>query len=137
MVRPGDWRRDPNSYVQQGKTSFNGRALRPPHLRRLAKIPRTRITVMALKFKQSAFVATVLACSLIVATPARADDYPNKAISVVVGYPAGGSVDLTARVLGEQLSEILGQSIVIENQGGAGGTIGAQRVVRAAPDGYT
>ena len=92
---------------------------------------------MAVNFKQSAFVASILACSLLAAAPARADNYPNKAISVVVGYPAGGSVDLTARVLGEQLSEILGQSIVIENQGGAGGTIGAQRVVRAAPDGYT
>lgn len=92
---------------------------------------------MAVNFKQSAFVATVLACSLFAATPARADNYPSKAISVVVGYPAGGSVDLTARVLGEQLSEILGQSVVIENMGGAGGTIGAQRVARAAADGYT
>lgn len=92
---------------------------------------------MTVNFKQSAFVASVFACSLLAAAPAHADNYPNKAISVVVGYPAGGSVDLTARVLGEQLSEILGQSVVIENQGGAGGTIGAQRVVRSAPDGYT
>ena len=92
---------------------------------------------MAMNFKQSAFAATVLACSLFATAPAHADNYPNKAISLVVGYPAGGSVDLTARVLGEQLSEILGQSVVVENQGGAGGTIGAQRVVRATPDGYT
>src|SRR5690606_9890931 len=68
---------------------------------------------------------------------AQAADYPSKAINIVVGYPAGGSVDLTARVLGEALSERLGQSVVIENVGGAGGTIGASRVARATPDGYT
>src|SRR5690606_20345456 len=92
---------------------------------------------MAQIFKRSV-LAAVFACSFGALSLAHADtSYPTKPISVVVGYPAGGSVDLTARVLGEQLSEILGQSIVIENQGGAGGTIGAQRVVRAAPDGYT
>lgn len=88
-------------------------------------------------FKRGALVAAAMSCSLLATAPALADNYPNKAISIVVGYPAGGSVDLTARVLGEQLSEILGQSVVIENLGGAGGTIGAQRVVRATPDGYT
>lgn len=81
--------------------------------------------------------AALFSCTLLAAAPAQASDYPVKAISIVVGYPAGGSVDLTARVLGEQLAERLGQSVVIENQGGAGGTIGAQRVVRATPDGYT
>lgn len=81
--------------------------------------------------------ATLLSCSLLAAAPAQANNYPAKAISIVVGYPAGGSVDLTARVLGEQLAERLGQSVVVENLGGAGGTIGAQRVVRATPDGYT
>ncbi len=88
-------------------------------------------------FTRGTLAALLVSCSLIAAAPAQADSYPSKSISIVVGYPAGGSVDLTARVLGEQLSERLGQSVVIENLGGAGGTIGAQRVVRATPDGYT
>ena len=92
---------------------------------------------MAQNFKRGV-LAAVFACSLGALSLAHADtSYPAKPISIVVGYPAGGSVDLTARVVGEQLAERLGQSVVIENQGGAGGTIGAQRVVRAAPDGYT
>src|SRR5690606_16034287 len=92
---------------------------------------------MAQIFKRSV-LAAVFACSFGALSLAHADtSYPTKPISIVVGYPAGGSVDLTARVVGEQLAERLGQSVVIENQGGAGGTIGAQRVVRAAPDGYT
>lgn len=71
-----------------------------------------------------------------VAAPAMAD-YPDRTISLVVGYPAGGSVDLTARMFGEALAQRLGQSVVVENVGGAGGAIGAQRVARANPDGYT
>lgn len=60
-----------------------------------------------------------------------------KPITLVVGYPPGGSTDLTARVLGAELSRKLGQTVVIENVGGAGGTIGAQKVSSAVPDGYT
>ncbi len=60
-----------------------------------------------------------------------------KAITLVVGYPAGGSVDLVARIVSEPLGKRLGTQIVVENIGGAGGTIGAQKVVNAAPDGYT
>jgi tripartite-type tricarboxylate transporter receptor subunit TctC len=87
--------------------------------------------------KRSALAALV-ASSLSIAAPlTHAADYPSKAINIVVGYPAGGSVDLTARVLGEALSERLGQSVVIENVGGAGGTIGASKVARATADGYT
>src|SRR3546814_6856258 len=78
-------------------------------------------------------LCSVVACA---AAPAAAD-YPERSISVVVGYPAGGSVDLTARLFGEELAKRLGQSVVVENVGGAGGTIGAQRVARAEPDGYT
>ncbi|MCC2596067.1 tripartite tricarboxylate transporter substrate binding protein [Pusillimonas sp. MFBS29] len=87
-------------------------------------------------FKRGA-LATLMATGFLLGAPAQAADYPSKAISIVVGYPAGGSVDLTARVLGEALSERLGQSVVIENLGGAGGTIGAGKVARAKPDGYT
>lgn len=86
---------------------------------------------------RAAFVSLCAVSALAAASVAYAADYPERSISVVVGYPAGGSVDLTARLLGEELSKRLGQTVVIENVGGAGGTIGAQRVARAAPDGYT
>lgn len=63
--------------------------------------------------------------------------YPEKPIRLIVSYPAGGSVDVAARILQEPLSKGLGQSVVIENKGGAGGTIGTAQVAKAAPDGYT
>lgn len=88
-------------------------------------------------FRSGVVAATLVSCAVMSAAAAHAETYPTKPITIVVGYPAGGSVDLTARVVGEQLAERLGQSVVIENQGGAGGTIGAQRVVRAPADGYT
>jgi tripartite-type tricarboxylate transporter receptor subunit TctC len=72
------------------------------------------------------------------AAPAFAQAWPaGKPISLVVGYPAGGSVDLVARIVAEPLAKRLGTPVVVENVGGAGGTIGAQKVVNAAPDGYT
>ncbi|OZI23871.1 ABC transporter substrate-binding protein [Bordetella genomosp. 9] len=83
-------------------------------------------------------LACLCAAAALAASPiAFAAEYPARTLSLVVGYPAGGSVDLTARLLGEELAKRLGQSVVVENLGGAGGTIGAQRVARAAPDGYT
>jgi tripartite-type tricarboxylate transporter receptor subunit TctC len=63
--------------------------------------------------------------------------YPTKPITLIVGYPAGGSVDLAARTLAAGLSKGLGQAVVVENAAGAGGTIGAQKAVNAAADGYT
>jgi len=68
---------------------------------------------------------------------AQTDSYPSKPITIVVGYPPGGSTDLTGRVLGAELAKRLGVPVVIENLGGAGGAIGAQKVASAAPDGYT
>ncbi len=68
---------------------------------------------------------------------AQHDSYPSKPITLVVGYPPGGSTDLTGRTLGFELSKRLGVPVVIENIGGAGGVIGAQKVANAAPDGYT
>ncbi|WP_064574857.1 Bug family tripartite tricarboxylate transporter substrate binding protein [Cupriavidus gilardii] len=68
---------------------------------------------------------------------ARASEWPAKPITLVVGYTAGGSVDLVARTVAPELGKRLGQSVVIENLGGAGGTIGASRVVKAEADGYT
>lgn len=80
-----------------------------------------------------------LLCGLaLLAAPALAQDsYPSKPITIVVGYPPGGSTDLMGRMVGTELSNRLGQPVVIENLGGAGGTIGAQKVANAAPDGYT
>ena len=71
-------------------------------------------------------------------TAVQAQTWPAaKAITLVVGYPAGGSVDLVARIISEPLGKRLGAQMIVENVGGAGGTIGAQKVVNAAPDGYT
>jgi tripartite-type tricarboxylate transporter receptor subunit TctC len=68
---------------------------------------------------------------------ASAQDYPNRIIKIVVGFPAGGGVDTSARVLGQQMSQDLGQSVIVENKPGASGTLGAAEVARSAPDGYT
>ena len=76
--------------------------------------------------------------AVVAAAPAWAQDsYPTKPITIVVGYPPGGSTDLMGRMVGTELSQRLGQTVVIENIGGAGGTIGAQKVASAAADGYT
>jgi len=67
----------------------------------------------------------------------RAQSYPSRPITVVVPFPAGGPSDVVARIVTEQMGKILSQSLVIENVGGAGGTIGSARVATAHPDGYT
>ena len=78
-------------------------------------------------------------CALgaLLSVPAQAADYPNRVIRMIVPYPAGGTSDVLARVLAKKMGDSMGQSIVIENIGGAAGTIGATAVARAAPDGYT
>jgi len=68
---------------------------------------------------------------------ANAGEWPDKPITLVVGYTPGGSLDLVARVIAPELGKRLNQSVVVENIGGAGGTIGANKVVNAKPDGYT
>ena len=70
-------------------------------------------------------------------TPAPKSGYPDKSIRLLVGVPPGGSTDITARIVAGKLSEALGQQIVIDNRGGAGGIIAGEIVARAAPDGYT
>src|SRR3954471_5336360 len=69
--------------------------------------------------------------------PAMAEDYPARPVKIVAGFAAGGGVDITARLIGQWLNERLGQSFVVENRTGAGGNIGTEAVVGAAPDGYT
>jgi tripartite-type tricarboxylate transporter receptor subunit TctC len=68
---------------------------------------------------------------------ARAQAYPTRPVRIVVGFAAGGGLDVVARLMGQWLSERLGQQFIIENRPGAAGNIGAEAVVRAAPDGYT
>lgn len=85
---------------------------------------------------------TLIACgaALLAAGPAMADDaasYPNKPVTIVVGYPAGGSTDLVGRLVANEIEKHLGQTVIVENLGGAGGAIGAQKVANAKPDGYT
>jgi tripartite-type tricarboxylate transporter receptor subunit TctC len=78
-------------------------------------------------------------CSLVAAAPsiASAQDYPSRPITLVVPYAAGGGNDVIARIVAERMSANLGQPIVIENRGGAGGTIATRQVAKAEPDGYT
>ena len=90
------------------------------------------------------FVARYLLAALVAAwlapgaaTLVRAQGFPEKPIKLVVPFPAGGPTDTSARLVAQGMSLRLGQSIVIENQGGAGGTIGARQVANASPDGYT
>ena len=71
------------------------------------------------------------------AGPAFAQDYPSRPITIVVPAAAGGPTDTISRVTAQAMSKVLGQQVLIENVGGAGGTLGTGRVVRAAPDGYT
>jgi tripartite-type tricarboxylate transporter receptor subunit TctC len=68
---------------------------------------------------------------------AAAQDYPARPITLIVPYPAGGGVDAMGRIVGQKLAVALGQQVVIENHGGAGGMIGTRDAARAAPDGYT
>lgn len=84
-------------------------------------------------FKRLA-MATALAATF---TSALADQYPTRPISLVVPFPAGGITDNIGRVVAAQLSERLGQQIVVENKPGAGGSLAAEQAARAAPDGYT
>ena len=87
--------------------------------------------------KWRVWLAAILVACCGAAGPARAQTYPSRPITIVVPYPAGGVTDNLVRLLAERMKNSLGQSIVVENIGGGGGTIGVDRVSRAAPDGYT
>lgn len=89
------------------------------------------------KVLRSALLALGFACSLATPLAALADSYPERPIKFVVPYPPGGGTDVVARIVQPRLQAVLGQSIVIENKGGAGGSLGTDIVSKAAPDGYT
>src|SRR5262245_41183391 len=71
------------------------------------------------------------------ATPVWAQTYPTKTARIIVPFPAGATTDMLARLFAQRLTETLGQTFVVENVGGAGGSLGADQVAKAPPDGYT
>jgi len=79
----------------------------------------------------------MMLAGLVLATAAQAQSWPQKPVRFIVPFPPGGATDISARLVGQELSEIWGQTVVIENRGGAGGGVGAAEAARAAPDGYT
>ncbi|MGB8485930.1 MAG: tripartite tricarboxylate transporter substrate-binding protein, partial [Xanthobacteraceae bacterium] len=80
----------------------------------------------------AAFIAT---CALI--SGGHTQDYPTRPVTMVVPFAAGGPTDVLARVVADRMGQLLGQQVVVENVGGAGGMTGVQRVAQAPPDGYT
>lgn len=82
-------------------------------------------------------LASVLFGVIALAAAAQAQSYPTRPIHIVVPFPAGGSNDIIARIIAQRLSENLGQQVIVENRGGAGGNVGAEAVAAAAPDGAT
>src|SRR5260370_10865218 len=82
-------------------------------------------------------MAAAAAALIALAAPAAAQDWPSRPITLIVPFSAGGGVDVSARIQAQRMSELLGQSIILENIGAAAGMAGGQRVAKAPPDGYT
>ena len=88
--------------------------------------------------RRFAFLSLVCGVAMLLSAAADAQDtYPSRPIKLIVPYPAGGGTDIVGRILGQRLHESLGQPIVIDNRGGAGGTLGTAAAAKSAPDGYT
>lgn len=80
---------------------------------------------------------TLVAALIVALVPAaRAQDWPSRPMTLIVPFVAGGAIDVVARLQSQRLGEILGQTVIVENVGGGGGSLGAQRIARATPDGY-
>src|SRR5258705_5564052 len=80
---------------------------------------------------------TALLASCILPQAAFAQGFPARPVRIIVPFPAGGTTDIIARLVAQRMTETMGQAAVVENRGGAGGSIGADAVAKAAPDGYT
>src|SRR5687768_13784942 len=79
----------------------------------------------------------IAVASMLAIGAAAAADYPARPIRMIVPYPPGGNADIVARTIAQKLGESLGQQVVVDNRGGAGGLIGEELAAKAAPDGYT
>src|SRR6202011_3053605 len=110
-----------------GVTAHPSRRLRPSCEGKVMDLPRRR------------FVQTAAATAILPMTSryAAAQSFPTRQITMVVPFPAAGPADVLARILSEPMRAFLGQPVIIDNVGGAAGSIGVGRVARAAPDGYT
>src|SRR5829696_6471187 len=82
-------------------------------------------------------IAGLLTCALIIGGPIAQAAYPEKPIRIIVPFAPGGNIDITARTIAPGLTEFLGQPVIVDNRGGAGGRIGATLVAKSPPDGYT
>ena len=98
------------------------------HLRKLSLNSLTKTLVSLI---------SITTAGLLSVTPAIAQDYPNKSITMVVGFPPGGSNDMVARIFAPKMGEILGVPVVVVNKSGSNALIGTEFVVRSPPDGYT
>src|SRR6266436_7557285 len=93
---------------------------------------------MGMRSLLSALAAVMTLClGTAIASFAHAQSYPARPIKLVAPFPAGGATDTSARLVAQAMSSRLGQSVIVENQAGAGGTIGARQIANASPDGYS
>ena len=125
----------------RGVSKHEGHRPPSPSRRRLRRLLRMRgeleprRVARSLRVEPRAALAALFLALL--AMPATAQDYPSRPITLIVPYSAGGGNDLMARTAAEKMSKTLGQQIVIENRGGAGGSIATRQIAKSAPDGYT
>lgn len=92
---------------------------------------------MTMPHRASGLFAAILATPLLIAADAAAQSYPSQTVKIIVPNPAGGTADALPRIIGDALSKVWGQAVVVENRAGAAGNVGAESFSRATPDGYT
>ena len=98
---------------------------------------KSRMSAPQFTMKLAPSIIALLAATITAPVPASAQNYPNRPITLIVPYAAGGGNDVMARTVAEKMSRTLGQQIVVENRGGAGGSIATRQAAKADPDGYT